>query len=491
MVGGRLGRFELIEEIGRGVLAVVYKARDPLLDRMVAVKAIDTSLLGEGERASYEQRFLNEARIAARLSHPGIIVVHDTGTDPDSGRLFIALEYLEGRTLEQATAAGPLPWAEALRIVARVAYSLHHAHEQGVVHRDVKPANIMLLANGELKLMDFGIAKAASGSYQTSGTARVLGTPLYLSPEQASGEPGDRRTDVFSLGAVAYRLLTGRHAFAAESVAEVLERVLHDEPPAPSAVTPGIPRAVDRIVAQAMAKAARDRPPDAWSVARSIEEVLALPSPALPPAVPAPMEYTWFPEEARTARRRTAVRLATGLAILAGVVVLHLLRRDAETPAFAPLPAARPAQATPMPLLRESALPPAKPPSLPAKPPPPAGVPASTPAAARSGNGALVSLVFPHSLKSGRLQVFVDDARVLDQPFRGYRTGSLLGKRYRGSVREQITLEPGRRKVRVLVRWDGKQESASVVQDWKAGSQRRIRVSLGGVLNKNLSLALR
>jgi serine/threonine-protein kinase len=486
--GERIGRFELTKEIGRGVLAVVYQARDPLLDRFVAVKAIDTSLLGEAERAAYEQRFLNEARIAARLSHPGIIVVHDTGTDAQSGRLFIALEYLEGRTLEEVTASAPLPWSEALRIVARVADSLHHAHEQGVVHRDVKPGNIMLLPTGEPKLMDFGIAKVASGSYETSGTARVLGTPLYLSPEQASGEPGDRRTDVFSLGAVAYRLLTGRHAFAAESVADVLDRVRHDEPPPPSSVVPGIPRAVDRIVGHAMAKAPRDRPPDAWTVARTIEELLALPAPAEPAAPP--LEEAWLPEDKHTAARRGGVRLGIGLAILAGVVLLHLLRRDADTPAFAPLPSARPVQATPQPLLPESASPPKGAP-IPAKPASSAPAGPSVPAPAASSRSAQVSLVFPHTLKSGRLLVFVDGARVLDQPFRGYRTGSLIAKRYRGAVRESIQLQPGRREVRVQVRWDDNAESARVVENWKAGSQRRLRVSLGGLFNKNLTLALR
>src|SRR5262245_45483776 len=155
----RLGRYELLDEIGRGAMAIVYRAQDPLVQRLVALKVVQTSLLPEAERAAFEARFFNEARLAGRLMHPGIVVVHDVGVEPETARLYLALEYLEGPTLEQLTAAGqPLPWREAFRIVGGVARALHYAHEQGVVHRDVKPANVIVPPSGNPKLTDFGMA---------------------------------------------------------------------------------------------------------------------------------------------------------------------------------------------------------------------------------------------------------------------------------------------------------------------------------------------
>src|SRR5262245_40009268 len=212
----RIGRFEIRGEIGRGTMGVVSEAHDPVRGRMVALKTIASAAAGgPDDRAAFEQRFLAEARIAARLSHPGIVVIHDAGRDATSGTLYMALEHLSGRTLEEIVAEGrPVEWREALRILGRVAEALHHAHAQGVVHRDVKPANVMLLQSGEPKSMDFGIAKLViEGHATTSG--QLLGTPLYMAPEQAQADTVDARTDIFSLGAIAYSLLTGKRAFQA------------------------------------------------------------------------------------------------------------------------------------------------------------------------------------------------------------------------------------------------------------------------------------
>src|SRR5512134_1998396 len=156
-----IGRYRIEGQLGRGMMGVVYAAHDPALGRSVALKTIDLAFgVPEAERKSFEKRFLAEARTAARLSHPGIVVVYDVGVDAQTGRLYIALEHLRGTTLEGTLAGGhPIEWRRAFRIVARVAQALSHAHAEGIVHRDIKPANIMLLESGEPKIMDFGIAK--------------------------------------------------------------------------------------------------------------------------------------------------------------------------------------------------------------------------------------------------------------------------------------------------------------------------------------------
>src|SRR3990172_1419523 len=217
-----VGRYQIEAELGRGSMGVVYRALDPTLGRPVALKTILVDHLVSETRSDFERRFLAEARIAARLSHPGIVVVHDFGRDAKSGLLFIALECLTGETLAHKLAQGTLPaWRDALRIVGRVAVALHHAHQQGVVHRDVKPANVMILPSGEPKIMDFGIAHAE----QVGAEVESGGTPLYMSPEQALGGAVDGRSDLFSLGAIAYALLTGRPPFRGDSVRAILARV--------------------------------------------------------------------------------------------------------------------------------------------------------------------------------------------------------------------------------------------------------------------------
>ncbi len=270
----KIGRYEIRRELGRGVMGVVYQAWDPALGRTIALKTIKPVADSAAEREAWETRFLTEARAAARLSHSAIVVVHDVGRDSDTGVLYIALEYLEGETLAEKIGPGrPLPWQEAFRIVSRVARALHHAHGQGVVHRDIKPANIMILRSGEPKILDFGIARLDAGALTNPGD--LFGTPLFMSPEQAAGHDLDARSDIFSLGAVAWALLTGRSPFEATSVPTILARVIHRHPAPPSALVPSIPSQVDLIVARAMAKAPEERYPDGRCFAEDVEDALA------------------------------------------------------------------------------------------------------------------------------------------------------------------------------------------------------------------------
>ncbi len=269
-----IGRYEIRKEIGRGAMGVVYQAHDPTLGRNVALKTISLKLpVSKAERGDFERRFLQEARAAAALSNPNIVVVYEVGTDAGTGLLYIALEYLRGKTLEAMLSLGQrLDWREALRTVGRIAEALHHAHSQGVVHRDIKPANIMVLASGEPKIMDFGIAKLEAGELTAGG--RVLGSPSYMSPEQAAGEQVDARSDLFSLGAVLYELLTGRKAFGGPSLPAILASLAHEDPPPATSLVPELPKGVDAVVAQALAKSRLDRYPTGRALAEDVEDLL-------------------------------------------------------------------------------------------------------------------------------------------------------------------------------------------------------------------------
>ena len=281
------GRYLIRRVLGRGTMGVVYEAEDAVLARTVAVKTIDLAFApGEAIGREFEQRFFTEARVAARLSHPGIVVCHDVGKDPASGKLFIVFEYLKGRTLADRAAEGPMDWRDALEVVVRVARAIHHAHEHGVVHRDLKPANIMLLdpgtsgasgarAEAAVKIMDFGVARLESLGQRLTRTGQSFGSPLYMSPEQALGQASSARSDIFSLGSVPCTLLLGRAWFDAPSVPEIVGRVVHDDPPRVSSLRPDLPASLDPVLAMALAKREDDRHATAADLADDLEDVLA------------------------------------------------------------------------------------------------------------------------------------------------------------------------------------------------------------------------
>ncbi len=269
-----IGRYEVQREIGRGAMGIVYEARDPVLDRTVALKVIQPAAEA-GELQGYEERFLAEARIAAALHHPGIVVVHDVGRDPASGALFIALELLRGETLADLARGGPVAWPVVMRTVAQVARALDHAHRNGVVHRDIKPANVIVLPSGEAKVTDFGIARLESARMRLTSTGEFIGTPLYTAPEQARVEDVDGRADIFSLASVAYTLLTGRPPFLAPTIPGIVHRVVYEDPEPLSRLVPGLPPDVERVLARALAKDPDDRYPTAAALAEDAEDLLA------------------------------------------------------------------------------------------------------------------------------------------------------------------------------------------------------------------------
>ncbi len=251
----QLGRYDVIAEIGRGAMGVVYRAVDPMLERTVAIKTINMAL-DPGEMEHYEKRFTIEARAAGGLNHPNIVIIYDIGRSGDLA--YMAMEYLEGRELKELIAANEVTPDRALEIIALVADGLAYAHANDVVHRDVKPANIMILKDGRVKITDFGIARMRTADVRTQ-TGVVLGSPRYLSPEQVLGKRCDARADTFSLGVLLYEMLTGQAPFNGIDVNSLMFQIVNFTPPPPSSINPALPPVLDLIIAKALAKTADDR----------------------------------------------------------------------------------------------------------------------------------------------------------------------------------------------------------------------------------------
>jgi len=313
MIPKKLGRFEILREIGRGAMGQVFLAHDPTIERQVAIKTIALPPgTSEQEARETSLRFLREAQAAGRLLHPNIVTIFDVGEE--NGLSFIAMEFIDGETLDRRARPGALlPPGDVLGLVVQAAAALDHAHAAGVIHRDIKPANLMRLADGTLKITDFGLAKDPGAHLTQAGV--LLGTPSYMSPEQIQGRALDGRSDLFSLGVVLYELLTGVRPFEADSISTIIYRVLYEDPRPPAAHNPALPPEINLVLAKALAKAP-DRRYDSGAalvvdlrkafsmlapetLSRPFTRPAAAPSPARPAAVTAPTP-------ASTARRADA-----------------------------------------------------------------------------------------------------------------------------------------------------------------------------------------
>jgi beta-lactam-binding protein with PASTA domain/tRNA A-37 threonylcarbamoyl transferase component Bud32 len=272
-------RYEVESRLGSGGMAEVWQGHDRVLNRRVAIK----TLLPQFARdASFVDRFRREAQAAARLNHPGIVSVYDSGTDGDTP--YIVMEYVEGRTLAEFLGAGKrTPPMQAAQITHGIAEALAAAHAQGVIHRDIKPANVMVTREGKVLVMDFGIARLISGPETAPQTSAVMGTASYLSPEQAQGQPVDARTDIYSLGVVLYEMLTGRPPFTGDSPMAIAYKQVNATPPAPSSANPDVPPELDAVVMRALSKNPANRYQTAQEFADDLErartggEVMATP----------------------------------------------------------------------------------------------------------------------------------------------------------------------------------------------------------------------
>jgi len=252
VTGDTLGRYQLLGEIGRGQMGIVYRAFDPKIDRKVAIKTIQVEAMGSGmDAVSLRRRFVLEAQTAGRLSHANIATVYDVGEEGET--TFIAMELVEGRTLESYLATNSTPrFDETLEILSQIAAGLDAAHAQGVIHRDIKPANILIRADGQVKITDFGIARFSATELTQTRTA--VGTPSYMSPEQLAGEELDGRTDLYALGVIAFRMLTGEKPYQAEEVATLIMKIMQGKTVDPIHVNPLLPQACRKVLQRAIAR---------------------------------------------------------------------------------------------------------------------------------------------------------------------------------------------------------------------------------------------
>jgi eukaryotic-like serine/threonine-protein kinase len=319
------GKYKILDEIGQGGMGVVYRAEDLKLKRSVALKFLPPHLMDSTE---LRERFLIEAQAAAALSHPNICVIHEVGEDQDHS--FIAMEYVEGETLRDKVKKGPLKTEEALDITIQVAAGLGEAHRKGIIHRDIKSANIMVTDKGQAKVMDFGLAKLRGGSSITKSQT-TIGTVAYMSPEQARGGELDQRTDIWSLGVVLYEMLTGKLPFQGDHDQTVIYSILHKEPESLTKVRPELAPELGQIVRQALAKKAADR----YQTMEEFREDLAAVAEGLKPL------------KARPARKifgiRTAYIYASLVLVLAFLFGLNIggLRNRLLGKSAAPAPAIR------------------------------------------------------------------------------------------------------------------------------------------------------
>jgi serine/threonine-protein kinase len=289
LVGKTIGKYELHERIGRGGMAEVYKAYHASLDRYVAVKILHPFL---SEDPEFKERFEREARNVAQLRHPNIVQVYDFDVEPQRMLYYMVMEYINGPTLRnrlmQLRFEGEnFTTSEAIRITRDLASALAYAHSRGMVHRDIKPANIMIDSDGRVVLTDFGIARIVSGPNMTA-SGSMVGTPAYMSPEQGLGQPGDHRSDIYSLGVVLYQLVTGTIPYDADTPIAIILKHVNDPLPPPSSINPEIPEGLERILYKALAKSPEERYQNIEEMALHLDNLDAASTLIIPASVPTP-----------------------------------------------------------------------------------------------------------------------------------------------------------------------------------------------------------
>ena len=351
-----IGRYRILSELGRGSMAKVYLAQDPVVDRRVALKVI--SPLGPVDAVTWQTlrtRFLLEARAAGKLQHPHAVAIYDADTDEETGLSYIAMEWVDGRSLDTLLKTrGPIDVEITIPIIQQVASALDAAHQQGLIHRDVKPANILISEDGQAKLSDFGIVKFED--MRLTSTGGVMGTPLYMSPEQIRGKGLDGRSDLFSLGVVLYQCLTGSPPFSGDTLAELTYQIQHSNPQAPQWVNPAIPGGLAATVLKSIAKDPRARPQTGRDLSRHLDMAISGPTHLEETERQVSVVTSTLPmsqTEIRQAVQRTgktsrgSTFLLIGFAILALLAVVALFLDNSVMRRIIPQPATTQETATP------------------------------------------------------------------------------------------------------------------------------------------------
>lgn len=333
----KVARYELLEKLGEGAYGAVHRARDPMIERIVALKLVaaekgeEAATAGKSSGASVFQR---EARAAGALHHPHIVTLYDAGED--GGWYYLAMELIEGGTFaKEIAAAGTVSVERAVEVGAAVAEALDLAHERGVVHRDIKPANLMITADGRVKVADFGIARIVGAGRSTMTANAIVGTPHYMSPEQIRGDEIDGRSDLYALGVVLYEAVSGKKPFAGDTLTELLSQILAAEPKSVRAANPAVPEALARVIAKTMAKDRNQR----FARGRDLAAALRSALPTSTASAPAPV-----PTLVGTPSRAPIAILAVGALLAAGGAAWFFTRADpavesgvpAETTSSAP-----------------------------------------------------------------------------------------------------------------------------------------------------------
>ena len=325
MTTKNLGRYEIIGELGKGAMGLVYLARDPLIGRQLALKTFRMGLSAQDqELEQFRVRFLREAQSAGILSHPNIVTIHDVVVEND-GDFFIAMEYVKGTDLKHLMQkGGRLDLRFVIDIVAQIADGLDYAHSQGVVHRDIKPANIIITKEKQAKITDFGIARVDASNLTTEG--QLLGTPNYMAPEQIQGKEVDHRTDLFSLGVMLYELVTGKKPFRGDNLTQVTHRIVYDSPTAPEEIVPGLPASLLRVIDRALRKDPAERFERGGDMAGELRAILA------PPASSSGSTGSFLADDPNPSSGQVAVGSAANNMTLTSAAAHAALKPSATTP---------------------------------------------------------------------------------------------------------------------------------------------------------------
>jgi eukaryotic-like serine/threonine-protein kinase len=536
----RFGRYEILGELGRGAMGIVYQARDPKINRIVAVKTVSLEGQPPEEEREYRERFFREAEAAGRLSHPGIVTIFDVGEEPETRAPYIVMEFVGGRSLEALLAQqdDKLPLDVALRMAHELAEALDCAHSLGVVHRDLKPANILITEEGRAKIADFGIAKLNLASHTLAG--RALGTPAYMSPEQLNGETVDGRSDLFSLGVVLYTVLTGYRPFQGNSALTVSYKVVNREPIPATVLDTKLPGGVDFVIARAIAKDPAQRYQRGSEMAGDILDLREgrVPRSTLEVCAPSADRLSSAQDKAQPASRgrtttdsnRTATangktqtgpgaggrpgsmnrtqKILANCLLLVGLGIFGIrvgsmlwrqpvvLKNGTKTSANGPVPASGPlvtAAVAPATVPARITVPSDKNPAAPVaairktpkprlRPSPPAVTEASLPVsapAAPAPEPATLEIEVEHRFQQADLSIWVDGRLSYTHGLEGSDTKHLvLFHRVQGHEFHAVQISPGKHALRVEVDSDPKtgEHSATISGEFSSGQEKMLRI---------------